>query len=120
MIQGSVIYQEILKEGIQQGLQQGIEQGLKQGHEQAFQQGREQGLKEGSDRGLREGLKIAILATLELHFIQVPEVIPIALAGFDSVQLKWLLHTALSCRYLNDFTLELSSVISSCYRERAN
>jgi len=56
----SVIYQSILKEGIQQGMQQGMQQGL--------QQGLQQGMQEGLQRGMQRGVKQLVMMLLNSSF----------------------------------------------------
>jgi len=55
----SVIYQEILEEGRQEGrqsgLQEGRQSGLQEGRQAGLQEGRQSGLQEGRQAGLQEG-----------------------------------------------------------------
>ncbi|MEO1401795.1 MAG: DUF4351 domain-containing protein [Cyanobacteria bacterium J06635_1] len=46
-MQESVIYQDIIQEGIQQGIQEGIQQGIQEGIQQGIQEGIQQGIQEG-------------------------------------------------------------------------
>ena len=61
-------FEEIRKEGLEQGIQQGIEQGIQQGIEQGIQQGIELGAeneKIESIRNLMETLKLTVQQAMD-------------------------------------------------------
>ena len=62
-------FEEIRKEGIEQGIEQGIaqgiEQGIAQGIEQGIAQGIEQGIAQGIEQGIGQGIEQANIANIK-------------------------------------------------------
>ncbi len=64
MLRDTPAFQDIMKEGRQEGFAQGREEGLERGREEGRKEGREQGRKEGHNEALRQ----ALLAIVQARF----------------------------------------------------
>ena len=78
------VFQDILKESW--AYQEILREGLEEGREQGLEEGREQGLEEGREEGLQQGvqaLRQTLVSFIELHF---PTVAPLAKKQTDVIK----------------------------------
>jgi predicted transposase YdaD len=68
MLRDTPAFQDIMKEGLEQGLERGREEGLEQGLERGREEGLEQGLERGRKEGHNEALRQALLAIVQARF----------------------------------------------------
>lgn len=54
----SVIYQDIIQKGLQEGREQGLQEGLQEGREQGLQEGLQEGCEQGREQGRQEELSL--------------------------------------------------------------
>ena len=111
ILKESVVYQEIIEEGLREGRATGLAEGLAEGKAEGLAEGLAEGkaeglaegLAEGKAEGLAEGARLSLLAVLESRFGAVPDDVRVTLDHCPLDVLRQLAAVAGTCPTMEAF-----------------